>query len=194
MPSKLQPIYWNNRYNAQETAWDLGACSPPLQNYINQLKNKAIAILIPGCGNAHEAAYLLAKGFTNITLIDISEVLVKSLQNKFKGQNIVIKCVDFFEFTGSFDLILEQTFFCALVPALRKSYVNKMASLLKPGKKLVGLLFNKEFETDGPPFGGTTLEYETLFKEKFEIKTMQTAYNSAKPRENNELFINLVKI
>ena len=111
MLNKLDHNYWDNRYKEQETAWDLGACAPPFQNYINQLENKAIAILIAGCGNAHEAAYLLANGFTNITLIDISEVLVKALQNKFKNQTITIKCVDFFEFTGSFDLILEQIFF-----------------------------------------------------------------------------------
>jgi hypothetical protein len=31
----------------------------PIKNYIDTLKDKDIAILIPGCGNTYEAAYLL---------------------------------------------------------------------------------------------------------------------------------------
>jgi hypothetical protein len=51
---------------------------------ISQLKlyryfNKDIAILIPGCGNTYEAAYLLEQGFTNVTVIDIAPTLVKIL-------------------------------------------------------------------------------------------------------------------
>jgi methyl halide transferase len=56
---------------------------------------------------------------------------------------------DFFELnTGKgkhlpeFDLIVEQTFFCAIDPSLRKNYFKKVHQLLKPGGKLVGLLFN----------------------------------------------------
>jgi hypothetical protein len=48
--------------------------SPPIKAYIDTLKNKDIAILIPGCGNTYEAAYLLLEqGFTNVTVIDIAQ-------------------------------------------------------------------------------------------------------------------------
>jgi hypothetical protein len=33
--------------------------SLPIKAYIDTLKDKDIAILIPGCGNTYEAAYLL---------------------------------------------------------------------------------------------------------------------------------------
>jgi hypothetical protein len=45
----------------------------PIKNYIDTLKDKDIAILIPGCGNTYEAAYLLEQGFTNVTVIDIAQ-------------------------------------------------------------------------------------------------------------------------
>lgn len=189
----LDATYWDQRYQNNQIGWDLGQCSPPIKAYIDQLTDKNISILIPGCGNAHEAAYLVEKGFTNITLIDIAPTLVSKLKNQFKDTSVNVLLVDFFQFQGQFDLIIEQTFFCAIHPAQRKTYVNKVASLLKPGKKLVGLLFNKEFEQPGPPFGGTVLTYEELFSPAFHINTMAVAYNGIKPRQNTEVFINFSK-
>ena len=72
-------------------------------------------------------------------------------------------------------------------------YSRKMFELLKPGGKLVGLLFNDALNTDKPPFGGNKEEYEKYFKPYFELKVFDTAYNSIKPRAGRELFINLVK-
>lgn len=91
-------------------------------------------------------------------------------------------------FENTIDLIVEQTFFCALEPALRKKYVQKTHTLLKEKGKLIGLLFQFPLTTKGPPFGGSKTEYENLFKNDFSIKILETAHNSIKPRQNNELF------
>jgi methyl halide transferase len=191
----LDEQFWNERYVKDETGWDLGEVSPPIKNYIDQLTDKNISILIPGCGNTYEAEYLLAKGFTNVTVIDIAPLLVERLKEKFKGNpNINIILGDFFQHEAQYDLILEQTFFCAINPALRKDYVSKMHSLLKPSGKLVGVLFDKEFDKEGPPFGGCKCEYEPLFEKHFSFKTFAPCYNSAQPREGSELFINFQKI
>lgn len=194
MEQSLDENYWNSRYLNKETAWDLRQVSPPLLAYINQLKDKHIAILIPGCGNAYEAKYLAEQGFTNITLIDIAESLVQDLQLKLKDfDTIKILHQDFFNHEGVYDLILEQTFFCALNPKLRIAYVQKMYSLLKPQGKLVGVLFNRNFEADGPPFGGTKEEYEQLFSKYFHLQTLELCYNSFSKRAGTELFINCIK-
>jgi SAM-dependent methyltransferase len=117
----LDGDYWSNRYNDGTSVWDLGEVSPPLKNYIDQLADKNIRILIPGCGNTHEADYLLKLGFTDITVIDIAPVLVASLKEKYKD-NLSIKIIlgDFFEHKGEYDLILEQTFFLCLRPCIKK--------------------------------------------------------------------------
>ena len=52
---ELGETFWNNQYNANTTNWDLGEVSPPLKEYIDQLTNKNLRILIPGCGNTYEA-------------------------------------------------------------------------------------------------------------------------------------------
>jgi methyl halide transferase len=189
------PNYWDERYRQNETAWDMGQISPPLKTYFEQLKNKRISILIPGCGNSYEAAWLLEQGFLSITLIDISEVLVTSLQEKFQRYIPPLNLItgDFFALTGQYDLIIEQTFFCALEPSQRKEYVEKMYSLLRPGGRLAGLLFDRDF-TGGPPFGGSKEEYQQLLEKRFEIRTLEPCYNSIKPRAGTELFFITEKV
>ncbi|MBL7829933.1 MAG: methyltransferase domain-containing protein [Saprospiraceae bacterium] len=189
----LNKDFWDKRYEENETGWDLGRISDPLKGYIDQLEDKTLKILIPGCGNSYEAEYLLENGFTDVTLIDISKEAVKSLTQKFVT-NPEIKIIegDFFEHEGQYDLILEQTFFCALDPVLREKYATHMHKLLKPGGKLVGVLFNCIFEKEGPPFGGSDKEYFEYFKTNFEIKIMNQCFNSIAPRSGNELFILLV--
>ncbi|NRT16371.1 SAM-dependent methyltransferase [Flavobacterium sp. 28A] len=189
----LDQNYWDGQYKANTTGWDLGVISPPLKAYIDAIEDKNRAILIPGCGNTYEAAYLLEMGFTNITVIDIAPTLIRILQQKFAANNnIQIVLGDFFKHQGSYDLIIEQTFFCALPPTMRQEYVAKMHDLLAKNGKLAGVLFNRTF-TAGPPFGGSLEEYKLLFKDAFEVLTMDVTKNSITPRANTELFIELKK-
>ncbi len=190
----LGETYWNDQYEANSTGWDLGEVSPPIKAYIDQLTNKNLRILIPGCGNTYEAAYLLQQGFTDVTVIDIAPKLVAELKEKFAADpDIKIIQGDFFKQEGQYDLILEQTFFCAINPQLRKSYVTKMHELLASNGKLVGVLFDREFDQQGPPFGGCKCQYEALFEKEFIFKTMEPCNNSFIKRKDTELFINLQK-
>lgn len=189
----LDATYWNNQYTSKSTGWDLGKISPPIKQFIDTVEDKSISILIPGCGNAYEAEYLLENGFSNITLIDIAADLVEGLRQKFdtrKGIQIILG--DFFELNAQFDLIIEQTFFCALPPYMRQQYVYKMFNLLKPQGKLVGLLFDRTFE-QGPPFGGSKNEYVQLFKQAFLLEKIDVATNSITPRSGTELWIEFQK-
>lgn len=191
----LNAGFWDNRYLSDQTGWDIGFPSTPLRDYIDQLKSKELSILIPGCGNAYEAEYLLENGFLHLSVVDISPVLTQRLKEKFKrwlNSELTVITGDFFGLDGTYDLVLEQTFFCALDPDLRTEYVKKIHSLLNPGGKLVGLLFDRSFE-GGPPFGGSKDEYITLFSPFFHIRTMEPCYNSIKPRMGTELFIILEK-
>jgi methyl halide transferase len=187
----LNAAYWDDLYQHHQTTWDIGHISTPLKAYIDQLTNKEAAILIPGCGNSYEAEYLLQQGFTNTTLIDIAPHLTQQLAEKFGqylNKQLTIITGDFFDLKGQYDLIIEQTFFCALPPARRSDYVQTVHDLLKPGGKLAGVLFNRSFE-GGPPFGGSTEEYKPLFEEFFTLKTLSLCYNSITPRIGAEVFI-----
>lgn len=185
----LNESYWDNRYKANDIGWDLGEVSPPLKAYIDQLTDTSIKILIPGGGNSYEAEYLFNKGFKNVFVVDLSQTALNNIKSRISDypSNQLLHG-NFFDLEHTFDLILEQTFFCALHPSLRSNYVLKMNSLLSENGKLVGLLFNVPLNSDRPPFGGSKLQYAKLFESHFKISCMETAYNSHTSRLNRELF------
>lgn len=182
--------FWETKWRDKATGWDIGTVSTPLKMYADQLMDKDMAILIPGCGNAYEAEYLVSRGFTDITLIDISPTASALLADKFnKSPQVKVHCVDFFEHEGQYDIILEQTFFCALPPSRREDYVRKMLTLLKPGGELAGVLFDKIFLQEGPPFGGEKDAYKMLFEPWFHLLRFDPCYNSIPQRAGSEIFI-----
>lgn len=190
----LDEKYWTARYEDLQTQWDIGHVSDPLKEYVDQLTDKSIKILIPGCGNSYEAEYLFNNGFKNVWLIDISPTPLENFAERcpqFPKEQLIN--LDFFDLEDEFDLIIEQTFFCSLHPSSRKRYVNKMHELLGLGGKLVGVLFNDSLFQDHPPYGGFIHDYKPLFTSHFELKVFEECHNSIKPRKGREIFINLVK-
>ena len=189
----LNKEYWENRYENNDAIWDIGHVSTPLKEYIDQLENKKIKILIPGAGNAYELDYLIEKGFQNVFVIDYAQQPIEAIIKRNKDLAKHLICDDFFNHSEKYDLIIEQTFFCALQPNLRKNYVTKMYDLLSEKGKISGLLFDFPLTEVGPPFGGSQEEYVNLFSEKFKLKILELAYNSIKPRANKELFFTFEK-
>ncbi|WP_192348177.1 methyltransferase domain-containing protein [Algoriphagus sp. Y33] len=186
----LDRNYWTERYNSSRIGWDIGFASPPLVQYLDQIENKEIQALIPGAGSGYEAVYAWQSGFCNLHVLDFSEEPL--LRFKVRDASFPVEQIhhqNFFDHCGSYDLILEQTFFCALDPALREDYAVKMKELLKPGGKIVGVWFDGEFDFDGPPFGGRVEEYVLLFEKYFEIKTCESCYNSIAERSGSEVFM-----
>ena len=187
--NNLDKTYWEQRYNDDKIGWNIGHPSTPIKNYIDQLNDKEIKILIPGAGNGYEAEYLWQNGFKNVYLLDIAEQPILNFRKRvpeFPLDQILHS--DFFKLNDTFDLIIEQTFFCALDPLLRSAYVKKMHQILKRKGKLVGLLFNFPLTNVGPPFGGDKNSYEELFSQSFSLTTLEMANNSIIPRQGKELF------
>ncbi|WGH77086.1 methyltransferase domain-containing protein [Tenacibaculum tangerinum] len=190
---ELSEEFWNNKYLTNKTGWDLGAISNPLKEYSNQLADKNLKILIPGGGNSYEAEYLWNKGFKDVFVVDIASAPLQRIQNRvpnFPKENLIH--ANFFELQGTFDLIIEQTFFCAIDPKLRQTYAQKAHQLLRDKGKLVGLLFDAVLNKDHPPFGGSKEEYEKYFTPYF-TGSMQPCYNSSEGRKGMELFVNMIK-
>ncbi len=190
--SAFNEHYWESRYLDNNIPWDMGGPSPALTEYLKSISPKT-KILIPGAGPAWEAQWLEENGFENIHVIDISEKAVSDAKERI-GPNSSINWWhgNFFEHAESYDLVVEQTFFCALDPEMRNAYAEHMHKILKPGGRLMGLLFNFPLSADGPPFGGSIPEYQALFEKHFEIKHLEECYNSIKPRAGREIFIELI--
>jgi hypothetical protein len=125
-----------------------------------------------------------------VHVLDWSPSALEALQERcpdFPAAQLIAG--DFFEHQGVYDLVVEQTFFCAIDPALRARYAEKVHSLLAPGGLLAGLLFDDALNTDKPPFGGSEAEYRGLFEPLFDLERLHTAPDSIQPRVGRELFI-----
>ena len=191
--SQATKNYWTKRYKEEKTGWDIGEPSTPLKTYFDQLENKSVKILIPGAGNAYEAEYLYNKGFKNVYVMDISEVpLIEFKKRNPDFPEAQLLQEDFFTHGNTYDLIIEQTFFCSFPPLeeTRNAYVKQMHSLLNTNGKMVGLLFDIPLTGDleKRPFGGDKDLYVSYFSPYFIIQIFETCYNSIPPRANNELF------
>lgn len=199
MNTEQEKNFWQSRYEAAQTGWNIGYPATPIKEYFDQVENKNLRILIPGAGNAYEAEYLHEQGFTNVFVMDIATQPLENLSERvptFPKSNLI--CANFFEHQGEYDIIVEQTFFCSFPPLKenRQAYAKQMDNLLVKGGKLVGLWFSFPLTGDlvERPFGGTKSEYLTYFEPFFEVKIFENCYNSIPPRTGNEYFAVMQKI
>ncbi|MFC3973575.1 methyltransferase domain-containing protein [Maribacter confluentis] len=185
--------YWTQRYKEHHTGWNIGYPSTPIKDYIDQLDDKEIKILIPGAGNAYEAEYLWQQGFRQVHILDISILPLQAfIERNESFPRSQVHHGDFFDYHDQFDLILEQTFFCSFVPTdeNRRAYAKHMASLLKSNGKLVGVWFDFPLTEDmeNRPFGGNKELYISYLTPYFKTITFDRCYNSIPPRLGKELF------
>lgn len=194
MRIKSDARYWTDRYRESATGWDIGGPSTPIAEYIDQLDDKSLRILVPGAGYGHEVVYLAEQGFKHVTVVDISPLPIDHLTQRVGEANFNLLMGDFFDHGGQYDLILEQTFFCAIDPSLRGDYVRHCHDLLTDGGKVVGVLFDTDFGgRPGPPHGGSAEEYRALFSKKFSAVEVLPCHNSIPPRSGKEAWLNAIK-
>jgi SAM-dependent methyltransferase len=196
MNAKMEKDFWENKWIEKQTGWDVGYASPAIKFQFQTTSNRAVKILIPGCGNAYEAEEIFALGFENLFVIDISPSAIDSFKKRcpdFPESQII--CSDFFtskelEDLGPFDFVIEQTFFCAINPEMREDYCKRMNELLSETGSIVGLMFNFPL-VDGPPYGGSKEEYIERFNRFFESVEITDCKTSIPPREGREYLVKI---
>jgi SAM-dependent methyltransferase len=163
-----QPDFWNTRYTAARTPWDLGGVPAALRSFLARAERGRV--LIPGCGSGYEVQAFHDAGF-EVTAIDFSPAAV---QRAARILGPLQRCViedDFFthDFRGQkFDLIYERTFLCSLPPARWPAYAKRMAELLAKGKVLAGIFLYGN-EPDPPPYPLTEAQALELLGSDFEL-------------------------
>ena len=181
---------WQGHYESNDLGWDLGEVAPPFVQLWKEEKLPVGKVLVPGCGRGHEVVFLAENGF-EVTAIDFSEGAITHLENALKERNLKGRVLhqDFFSLDdshdGVYDLVLEQTFFCAIAPRQRQDYALNVARILKPGGMLVGLFYHTDKE-GGPPYNTTREDIESSFSKNFEIQQLDKTSLSAEQRKDKE--------
>ena len=170
------PDFWNSRYQSGKTPWDFGGVPAALREYLRRKRQGSKPgtrgrVLIPGCGSGYEVKAFAEAGF-DVTAIDVAPAAVARAR-ELAGPELAGRIImgDFFEYdfaAGSFDVIYERTFLCALLPDRRPSYRDRIATLLKDHGFLVGYFFYQDpVLEEGPPYGFAPGTADELFARHF---------------------------
>jgi hypothetical protein len=179
-----QPSFWDERFERGFTPWDQAGVQPQFEAFANG--HPGAAVLIPGCGNAWEAGWLAGHGRT-VCAIDFASAAVASARAALGQHAAVVVEADFYTYKPPFapDWVFERAFLCALPPAQRESYAQRMAELLKPGALLAGYFFIGEGQK-GPPFPIVRSELDALLAPYFTLLDEQPAVGSLAVFEGRE--------
>ncbi|MCA9564506.1 MAG: methyltransferase domain-containing protein [Myxococcales bacterium] len=151
--------FWTNIYENETPRWDLGSPSPVLEAAVGLgVFERGGRILVPGCGNGHDAILLAQSGF-RVTAVDFSEVPVRSLSERVHqlGLEMEVRQANIFDLSsedaGAFDGVFEYTCYCAIDPAQRDDYRDLMSHLVRPGGALLMFAYPLDKQAPGPPHG-----------------------------------------
>ncbi|MDE2427802.1 MAG: methyltransferase domain-containing protein [Burkholderiales bacterium] len=164
--------FWDERFEKNFTPWDKGDVPGDLQRFVRH-SERPLATLIPGCGNAYEAAFLAQQAW-QVMAIDFSPAAVQSARAAIGEWGKHVVEADFFKFTPQFDLdlIYERAFFCALPPEMRPAIVARWAELLPTGGLLAGFVYfndTADASRKGPPFSIHSDDWLVLMAANFEL-------------------------
>jgi SAM-dependent methyltransferase len=161
--------FWSSRYAAGTTPWDFRGVPAGLLDFLRRTPGGG-RVLIPGCGSGYEVQAFYDAGF-DVTAVDFSPVAIERARKRLGPLGVRVRVADFFadEFhSPPFDLIYERTFLCSMPPPRWPLYRQRMAQLLAPEGRLVGLFFYGR-EPSGPPFPITPAEMDDLFRDTFRL-------------------------
>jgi SAM-dependent methyltransferase len=163
------PDFWNGRYVAGKTPWDFGGVPAALKSFLAK-SSASGRVLIPGCGSGYEVQAFHEAGY-DVTAIDFSPAAVDQAKNVLGALAEKIILGDFFTHDFGqdyFDFIYERTFLCSMPPSRWPDYTNRMAALLSPGGKLIGLFLYGQ-QPSGPPYPLTDQQADQLFQRHFRL-------------------------
>lgn len=162
MPDYGNRLYWEERYAADPSqSFDWYFTYETLQPLLAERgllrRDDDFEVLLPGCGNSTLPARLSADGYSNLSCVDISAVIIGQLKARYAG----LGEVDFFQLDvtdaaavaaslpeQAFDLVLDKALLDAVLCgedafAKATSLVASMHRVLKPGGALVVCSFGK---------------------------------------------------
>ncbi|MFL9932534.1 thiopurine S-methyltransferase [Paraburkholderia sp. RL18-103-BIB-C] len=162
------PAFWDERFERGFMPWDQAGVPAAFRAFAE--RHSGAAVLIPGCGSAHEAVWLAGQG-NPVRAIDFSPAAVAAAHAQMDAQHAqLVEQADFFTYEPPFTpaWIYERAFLCALPPVRRPDYARRMAELLPGGALLAGFYFIGA-TPKGPPFGIERAELDGLLTPDFEL-------------------------
>jgi SAM-dependent methyltransferase len=152
-PDSSQTQFWVKRWEGGKLPWDLGDIPPSLVSFLTRNRPSPTSVLIPGCGTGYEVRAFHEAGHA-VTAIDFSGPAVAHAREVLGSLGDRVIQGNFFKHdfgATTYGLVYERGFLCSLPPARWPEYAARMARLVMPGGRLVGL-FLYGHEPEPPPY------------------------------------------
>jgi thiopurine S-methyltransferase len=198
--SAAAAAFWDQRYRDGTDGWELGRAAPPLQAFLQDDRRRpqpCSPVLVPGCGRGHEVALLNGRGFGVFGLDFSAEALAEARRlhgpdrpglrwlqaDLFDQQALAAAGLT----AGSLGGVLEHTCFCAIDPAQRPDYLERMRQLLRPDGWLLGLFWCHRRQ-GGPPWGSDPQQLAAQLRDAgFAAEVWEPATGSLDSRQDEWL-------
>jgi methyl halide transferase len=185
------PRFWERRYEAGNTGWDIGQPAPPFVDLMAAAGAPSPGtMIVPGCGRGHDAIFFAQRGF-GVTGVDFAHAAIEDAREAARRAGIAVDFVehDLFTLPPSYDhkfkYVLEHTCFSGIPLARREEYVRLVARLIEPGGLYIALFFTHG-KPGGPPFNTTPEDMRALFSPYFTIERLEPAVRSISQRQGEE--------
>jgi len=183
--------YWNQRYHKQETPWDSGQPSPIFTKLLPGLKIPKSRVLILGAGTGADAQFFANQGHV-VTAVDFSSAALALAQKNHPHSSVrwvekdVLRLPE--DWNGQFDLVIEHTCYCAILPSQRNALVKVWQKMLHDQGQLLGTFFTMH-ASDQPPFGASEWEIRKRMQKSFQFLFWGRWNESLPGREGKELAV-----
>jgi SAM-dependent methyltransferase len=168
-PDSSQTQFWTRRWHKGKIPWDLGSVPADLVAFLERTSAPTTA-LIPGCGSGYEVRAFHGTDH-DVTAIDFSATAVAHAKELLGPLGDKVVHGNFFrhDFADKrYGLIYERGFLCSLPQTKWPEYASRMADLLLPGGRLVGLFLYGQ-EPEPPPYPLTKESAKELFGKSFQL-------------------------
>lgn len=191
----MEKSYWESRWVKNKIGFHTPEGEEALHKWWDWLvpQNQPLHVLIPLCGKSPDIEWIAQKG-AQVTGIEFVEMACHDFFNERDIQPIITqhsfgKCfnhegIDLWasdilkmpkRLLDKSNIVYDRAALVALPVGKRVAYVEKIASALKPGSRILLITFDyPQDEMNGPPFSIPEKEINTLHKMYYDITLLES--------------------
>ena len=188
----MDPSFWHERWERQETGFHQSAANPRLVRNFGALSPAADSrVFVPLCGKSLDLHWLLAQGY-RVAGAELSRIAVEHLfadlgvepavesagaLSRFRAEGVDIFVGDIFDLSpavlGAVDAVYDRAALVALPAPMRERYAAHLVGLTGGAPQLVVTYVYDQSRVDGPPFSVADDEVARLYGGAYDLTPLE---------------------
>lgn len=147
------PSYWDERYRRDPDTFDWYQRWNGVKDVVSDFVSPGNKLLNIGCGNSRMSEEMYDSGFSNITNVDVSSVVISAMQAKYRDRAQMtftqMNCTNMSEFQdASYDVVIDKALLDAILCGEDFStnvqlLLKEVSRVLKPNGRYIVISYGK---------------------------------------------------